>query len=489
MSTQFFADIPTAISHSRHTATAPLTWDPIGHVTSRFGFGPTAGLRAALAKNGMKWWLARQTALGTNQSGYAAHAKVAAVGPQLGLSPYDARQWLIGQGTEYGWQIMDQLCQVTIGLQAWSPAQLYESLVDFFSNHLNVANHAGDVWNTRAAYDREVIRPYAMRDFTSMLLASARHPAMLTYLNLAQSTKVAINENYGRELLELHTVGLRYSESDVRNCAAILTGRTLDDYQHYLYDEYIHPTGPIKVLGFTDPNSDAANGEVAGNNLLRYLARHPYTATNLARKMCVRFVSDTPSTALVNAVAQTYLDSGTQIMPMVKTILSSNEFWQSRGAKVRRPAENVIATVRAINPPITDFAKATQALHWITASMSNVPLDWPAPNGYPDVAAAWRSAGNLLTEWNVHLGLAGGWWQGFGKPNLAAMYQGATTSGAAIAKMTKFLTGMTFSDTHCAVLQKFLGEPGSTSLDRSTLRWLAYPLVALILDAPHHALR
>src|SRR6476469_1423003 len=179
MATELYADIKTAIAHSRHVARAPLRWDPVGHLLSRFGFGPTPGTRAAVAKNGYEWWLTNQTYLGAHQGGYRAHKGVQAVGPQLTLSPYDARQWLASKGNEYGWTIMDQLTQVTVGLQTWSPAQLYESLVDFFSNHLNVPNHSGDMWNTRACYDREVIRPWAMRDFTNMLLAAAKHPAML----------------------------------------------------------------------------------------------------------------------------------------------------------------------------------------------------------------------------------------------------------------------------------------------------------------------
>lgn len=489
MATEFYADIRTAIAHSRHTAHAPLGWDPVSHVLSRFGFGPTPGQRASVTAHGIQWWLNTQVSFGAKHAGYSGHAKIAAIGPLLTMSPYDVRQWLKQRGREYGWDAMDQLTQVTLGLQTWSPGQLYESLVDFFSNHLNVPNHSGDVWNTRAAYDREVIRPHAVGSFTNMLLASARHPAMLTYLSLADSTKTAVNENYGRELLELHTVGLHYTERDVRNAAAALTGRTLDDYQHYLFDGYIHPTGPIKVLGFTDPNAHADGGQAVGDALLRYLARHRYTAQNLARKMCIRFVSDNPSSTLVNAVAKAYLDSGTQIMPMVRTILHSTEFWQSRGAKVRRPAENVVATIRALNPPISDYGKATQAMHWITADMNNVPLDWPAPNGYPDVATAWRSAGNLLSQWNVHLGIAGGWWQGFTAPNVASMYSGAKTSGEAISKLTQHLTGMTFNATHRAALQAFLNEPADTTLDRSVLRWMAYPLAALVLDAPHHALR
>ena len=129
------------------------------------------------------------------------------------------QQWLIAHDNEYGWDAMDQLTEVTLGLQAWSPGQLYETLVDFFANHLNVPNHNGDLWNTRHAFDRDVIRRYALGKFSDMLLASAKHPAMLIYLSLAESTKAAVNENYGRELLELHTVGLHYSESDVQNAA------------------------------------------------------------------------------------------------------------------------------------------------------------------------------------------------------------------------------------------------------------------------------
>jgi uncharacterized protein (DUF1800 family) len=276
----------------------------------------------------------------------------------------------------------------------------------------------------------------------------------------------------------------------VVNCAKMLTGRTLDNYQHYVFDDYIHPTGPIKVLGFTHANAAAAGGEAAGDALLRYLASHPYTATNLATKLCIRYVSDNPSSTLINAVAKAYLDNGTQIMPMVTTILRSNEFWQSRGAKVRRPAENLVATIRALNPTISDYGKATQAMHWLTASMNHCPLDWPAPNGYPDVAAAWRSAGNLLAQWNLHLGVAGGWWQGFTQPSIDAMYATTpATSGDAISQLTKHLTGMTYSATHRAALQGLLNEPATTPMAKSTIRWQAYPLVALILDAPHHALR
>jgi hypothetical protein len=119
-----------------------------------------------------------------------------------------------------------------------------------------------------------------------------------------------------------------------------------------------------------------------------------------------------------------------------------------------------------------------------------VPLDWPAPNGYPDVAAAWRSSGTLLSLWQYHLGLAGGWWDGLKKVPVTSLYGGTpVNSGDAVNRLAKRLTGMTWSATHRSVLQKFLDEPASTAMTNSVLRWWAEPLAAVVLDSPHHALR
>jgi uncharacterized protein (DUF1800 family) len=322
-----------------------------------------------------------------------------------------------------------------------------------------------------------------------MLLASAKHPAMLKYLNLGESTKKAVNENYGRELLELHTVGLRYSEADVVNASKLLTGRTLDAHDHYVYDDYIHPTGAVTVLGFTNANTDPTLGEAAGDALIRYLAKHPYTARRLAQKLCVRLVSDTPSSALVTAVAKAYTDNNTQILPMVSTILRSTEFWSSRGAKVRRPAENLIATIRVLGIGVSDYGKALQMLDWMTSAVGNRPMDWPTPDGYADVATAWRSASTLMNLWDAHLALTAGWWQGLKAATPSALYGTPATSGEAITNLTLRLTGSPWSTAHLAALQSFVGEAASTPMSRSKLQWLTESLVAVILDGPHHALR
>ena len=433
MAVHIWPTMAEAVEHSEHHAAAPLIWDPVDHLLNRATYGATSSTRTWLAQHGPDAWYASQVAAGRTHRGYSGNAAVAALGPMLSLSPFDAQTALTKAGNTYGWTVMDQLTRVTIGLQAWSEAQLYEVLVDFWSNHLNVPNHNGAVWTTRHVFDRDVIRRNAMGSFTTMLLASAKSPAMLTYLNLTESTKVAVNENYGREVLECHTVGLPYTQSDVVNCARLLTGRTLDDNNHYVFDDYIHPTGAVKVLGFSDPNRTATDGEAAGDRLLRYLAAHPQTAKHLAYKLCVRFVGDNPPAALVDKVAAVYLDSNTQIMPMVSTILRSNTFWQSRGTKVRRPRENVLATLRALDLTPTKALDATNTLWWTTGGMGDCPLEWPAPNGYPDIAQAWRSSGSLLSMWNTHLGLAGGWWSGLSNP-AKTLYGGGkpATSGAAV---------------------------------------------------------
>ena len=491
MSIRIWPTMALAQANATKTAASPLTWDPVNHLLSRCTFGPTSADRVALAKSNPDAWYSAQVAAGTKYAGYSGHAGVAAQGPLLSMSPFDVSETLKAAGMNYGWTAMDQLTRVTLGLQAWSAAQLYEVLVDFFANHLNVPNHNGDLWNTRHTMDRDVIRPNAMGSFTTMLLAAGRNPAMLTYLSLAESTKAAVNENYGRELLELHTVGRIYSESDVKNAAKLLTGRTVDDYGHYMYDEYIHGTGAVTVLGFRSANTSAAGGEKAGDDLLRYLAGHTATANNLARKLCIRLVSDNPSSDLISAVAKAYLTSGTQILPMVSTILRSTEFWQSRGAKVRRPAENLIATIRVLDLTPTDLTKALPTLQWQTGGMGHCPLDWSAPNGYPDVATSWRSSGTLLQLWNMHLGLVGGWWTGVSAPTAASLYGSVTptTSGDAVAAMAKRLTGMPLSAANLASLQTFLGEAASTAMARSVLQWQWQYVAALILDAPHHALR
>jgi uncharacterized protein (DUF1800 family) len=243
------------MKNARRTAAVPLAWDPAALLLSRFGFGWTAASHLAVNAHGPTYWWNTQVAFAQQHPVYAAHPPIAAQGPLLRQSPAQVRAYLKAHGNEYGWDAMDQLTRVTLGLQTYSRAQLYESVVDFFSNHLNVANHNGDVWNTRHTHDRDVVRRYAFGSFSDMLVASSKNPAMLQFLNLAQSNKTAVNENYGRELLELHTVGAGggYDEAGVKSSARVLTGRTLDRNSNYVYNPDLHWTGRVTIMGFTQP--------------------------------------------------------------------------------------------------------------------------------------------------------------------------------------------------------------------------------------------
>ncbi len=410
------------------------------------------------------------------------------------LTPAQARAWLKANGDEYGWDIMDQVCRTTLGFQMFSPAQLVETVVDFFSNRLNVANRTTDVWNTRHDYDRVVIRANALGSFTSMLLAAGRHPAMLYYLNQDESNKTAVNENYGRELLELHTVGLNYTEADVKNSAAIMTGRTVNwADQTYLYDPTIHATGPVTVLGFTNANATAAGGEAVGDAYLTYLATSQLTATSLARALCVHYVSDAPSDDLVSKIAAVYLANGTAIVPTLYAIYCSDEFWLSRGAKVRRPAENAIAAIRAINQqPTTSIFNAIESVRWPLYAMGNTPLECPTPNGYGDTAARWRSGGNLIAGWNLHRALALNWWPNYWTTiDVTTLLNGATpaTSGDAIDILSRNLVGQVLSSTDRQTLSTYLGEAATKPYATSNAKQMLAGLVVLLLDSPYFAAR
>jgi hypothetical protein len=480
-----------AIAAVSPSAKAPYAWDPRQLALNRFGFGAKPADRLT-AFDPDAWW-ATQVATGTASPGYSAFPPAATMGPLLTQTPAQARAYMKAQGNEYNWTAMDQLCVVTLAMQMFSPAQLFETVVDFFSNHLNVANRTSDVWNTRHDYDRLVIRANAFGTFEAMLQASAKHPAMLYYLNQAESNKTAVNENYGRELLELHTVGLNYTEADVKNSAAIMTGRTVNDAdQTYVYKSNIHSTGPVTVLGFSDPNATGAGGEAVGNAYVSYLARHQLTAQNLARKLCLHYVSDTPSADLISKIAAVYLANGTAILPTVSAIFCSDEFWLSRGNKVRRPCENVVATVRAINQqPASDYATAIGQVRWWIFNMNNSPLECLTPNGYGDLAAQWRSAGNLINLWNLHRGLTLGWWNGWVTVDPATLLNGVTpaTAGAAIDALSNTLVGQPVSAAHKQTLLTYVGDAATTAYASSRTKSTLAGLAVLLLDSPYFATR
>src|SRR5690349_21642760 len=258
------------------------------HLLRRASYGPTPASIKQITRLGRKAWLERQL----------APASIADPAMELLLKRFPELSWSISTvRTRYldrigSWDVMLQLSRATVARAIWSERQLFELMAEFWSNHLNVTNPSSDGWDSRAHYDRTVIRRHALGSFTELLVAATQHPAMQHYLDNASSTKEHPNENHGRELLELHTLGVAsgYTESDVQNSARILTGLTVDDATgDALFLPERHHVGPVQVLGFTHPNATAAGGREVAVAYLHWLARHPATASCIARKLAVRF--------------------------------------------------------------------------------------------------------------------------------------------------------------------------------------------------------
>ncbi len=481
-------------------ATSPgayLPKDPDLHLLRRATWGPTPALHAQIAKLGSKAWLDQQlrpTAIDDRAN------------QQLIANRFPRLSWTLKQAYQHsdeGWQLMQDLGVATIARAAWSKRQLFEVMVDVWSNHLNVTNFHDSVWWSRHDYDRAVIRKHALGKYSDMLAASATHPAMLMYLNNAESTKDNPNENYGRELLELHTVGVDagYTEDEMRTSALILTGLGVHYYDDvndgtFRYNATNHYTGHVQVLGWSSQNTNAKNGLTVALDYVDYLAHHPATAHRIATKLCRRFVSDTPPAGLLDAMATAYRHNDTAIVPMLRVLFDSTAFRTSKGAKVIRPRQDVLATVRllGIQPGANDGDDGLGSLYWTIESMSDAPLTWPQPDGYPDTADAWRSAGGTLNRWNAHLALAAGWYGDLKNPELRKALLGKTLPkdhGALIQALAKRLVFRTLSTEHRDALLTFLGAAASDPVTSSSaaVGWRLPYLVALILDSPYYGIR
>ena len=295
-----------------------------------------------------------------------------------------------------------------------SRRQLLEVMSELWEHHFNVPANGDAQFVYRKSYG-DVIRRRALGSFEALLQATATHPSMLIYLNQAVSTKAHPNENLGRELLELHTVGRgNHTEDDVKNCARVLTGHKVDMWRTWevSYERSWHWTGPVTVLGFSDPNA-STDGRDVTRAMLSYLAHHPATAQRVARKLAVKFVSDDPPQGLVDRLAQVYLDHDTEIRPVLRALVDSAEFRGSAGLKIRNPVEDVLAAYRVLgvrmSKPSGDNSGAN-AILWQCTSVGVYPHGWPRPDGLPQTNGAWATPARMMASMQVHFTLCGGWW-------------------------------------------------------------------------------
>ncbi|GAA0503482.1 hypothetical protein Ade02nite_35820 [Paractinoplanes deccanensis] len=482
--------VAAAPASAATTSALSLGTDQGAHLLRRAAFGPTPAALAEVRKRGAEGWLDWQ--LDPAKIDDAACDALIARLPLAGASIATVRAKL----PKHSYDAFKQLGRAAVARAAWSNRQLFESTVAFWSNVLHVTAPSSGVWDSRADYDAQVIRKHAFGRFADMLKASMRHPAMLTYLDNRSSTKAHPNENYARELMELHTVGLVYTEADVAAAARLLTGLTVTTAGLYTYDGSKHVTGAVDILGFRHANATAGGGEAAALAFADHLARHPATAQQIATKLCRRFVADQAPATLVTKLVKVYLDNDTAIKPVLRALFTSPEFAASIGAKTRTPFEDLIATIRALGlGPESSGVKALDALYNALVNAGNAPFRWSPPNGFPDVAEAWASPSGFLLRCNNHLNLAAGWYpKELTRPTDLLKSLVPTlpkTYGALVDALAVRLIGVTLPATHTAAVLSVAGKlPTSplTSSDKSLAGHAPY-LIATVLDAPSFQLR
>ena len=326
-------------------------------------------------------------------------------------------------------RILDELTRARVLRAVYSDAQLNEVLVDFWMNHFNVFAGKDAGRAMLPTFEREVIRPHVWGCFRDLLLATARSPAMLSYLDNTQSVAAAenrfgapdlppipfagkarpgLNENYARELLELHTMGVDggYSQGDVTELARVLTGWSVappEEGGGFLFRFAVHDVCPKTILG---RRLTEGRGIDEGEEMIGLLAGHPATARHISWKLCQRLIRDDPPGDLVDRAAAVFLSTDGDLRQVVRAIVTSPEFFapSTYRAKVKTPFEYVVSSIRAVAASTDGGGSVAQQI-----ARQGEPLYLcPPPTGFGDSARDWINTGSLLARWNFALDLAGG---------------------------------------------------------------------------------
>ncbi len=299
-------------------------------------------------------------------------------------------------GADQG-KVINEIQDATIYRAAFSKRQLYERMVEFWTDHFSMDRDK--VGYLKTTDDRDVVRRHALGKFPEMLKASAHSASMMTYLDQPSSRRGNINENYAREIMELHSLGVDggYTQQDVNELARVLTGWTVSGRGIFTYDAQIHDFGPKRVLGVTIPATAAGkglSGKAEADAVIDRLALHPKTALFIAGKLTRFLLQYDPTDALVQSVAAEYTKTRGDIPSMIRVILTEANVMNAP-AKYKRPFHWGVSAIRALGPTVTNVSLVRGLLYNMGQSLFN----WETPDGYPDKMEFW--SGLVLARWNA----------------------------------------------------------------------------------------
>lgn len=451
--------------------------DPAWRLLNRAGFGPRPGDIQRVHELGLTAYLDEQLQPETIEDNAAT-----LIMRHLDYQQSDISQ-LLAQDED---DLILELVGATLLRAVYSKRQLYEAMVEFWNDHFNIFLRKNEFMPAlKFVDDRDVIRPHALGKFRDLLFASAYSPAMLVYLDNIRNTKEESNENYGRELLELHTLGVHagYTQSDVQQAARVFTGLGVHQRGRHqgqtFFDESLHDQSEKVILGKQFP---ANQGEADIHQLLELLVVDPRTAVFIATKLVRRFVADEPPEMLVQQVAQTYQATDGDIKAMLRVIFLSDEF-ATAPPKLKRPFTYLVSVLRALH---TDFrlgrglGQGQEIGRWLRM-LGQVPFHWPPPDGYPDTADAW--AANLLPRWNFALALVNDQLPGATAPleRLVLAGQADSNPDAVLDFFSRLLNGRSLTAVERRQFQQYIG---SGSLDDPDTRQNLKDTVAIMLASP-----
>lgn len=388
------------------------------HALNRLGFGPRPGDVEAVLDRGIENYINDQL---EPRPDSALESRLAPLNTTLRLSTSQVLTTYADSGNQTSsiQAYLDNFQTAKLIRSIHSANQLEEVLADFWFNHFNVNINEGFVRYSIQSYERDAIRPNALGKFETLLRATAEHPAMLYYLDnyLSQAARTVngrvvpgLNENYGRELLELHTVGVDagYTQADVYDAARAFTGWGIDNLAragNFVYRGANHDTGSKSVFGLA---LAAGGGQDDGQRVIHYLATHPATARFISTKLARRFVADVPLPSLIDRMAEAWLATEGDIKAVMKAMIGSSEFWAEAfypEGKPKTPFEYAVSSIRAIGGDMTGNARAVTAY---LSQMGQPLYQCIPPTGYADIGAEWLNPSSQISRMNFALDLAQG---------------------------------------------------------------------------------